>query len=59
VVLLDVNLPDASGLDVLSQLKSYSETTPVIMMSEVGMLGRVAALWLQEGDDRDATPSPR
>ena len=36
VVLLDVNLPDANGVELLHQLKMYSETTPVIMMSGVG-----------------------
>lgn len=36
VVLLDVNLPDASGIEMLHQLKMYSETTAVIMMSGVG-----------------------
>ena len=36
VVLLDVNLPDASGVELLHQLKMYSETTPVIMMSGAG-----------------------
>jgi two-component system nitrogen regulation response regulator NtrX len=36
VVLLDVNLPDANGVELLHQLKMYSETTPVIMMSGGG-----------------------
>ena len=35
-VLLDVNLPDASGIELLHQFKMYSETTPVIMMSGQG-----------------------
>ena len=41
VVLLDVQLPDYSGLDLLHQFKMYSETTAVIMMSGVGTLDRV------------------
>jgi len=42
VVLLDVQLPDASGIELLHQFKMYSETTPVIMMSGgVGNLDRV------------------
>src|SRR5689334_19667582 len=41
VVLLDVQLPDGSGLDLLSQFKMYSETTPVVMMSGAGTLDRV------------------
>src|SRR5438067_2457020 len=42
VVLLDVELPDSSGIDLLHQFKMYSETTPVIMMSGgVGNLDRV------------------
>ncbi|HYC90817.1 MAG TPA: sigma-54 dependent transcriptional regulator [Thermoanaerobaculia bacterium] len=36
VVLLDVNLPDANGVELLHQLKMYAETTPVIMMSGAG-----------------------
>ncbi len=36
VVLLDVVLPDASGIELLHQLKMYSETTAVIMMSGAG-----------------------
>ena len=41
VVLLDVSLPDANGLDLLHQFKMYSETTAVIMMSGVSTLDRV------------------
>ena len=42
VVLLDVQLPDFSGIELLHQFKMYSETTPVIMMSGgVGNLDRV------------------
>jgi DNA-binding NtrC family response regulator len=36
VVLLDVHLPDASGVELLHQFKMYSETTAVIMMSGAG-----------------------
>lgn len=36
VVLLDVHLPDSSGIELLHQLKMYSETTAVIMMSGAG-----------------------
>jgi DNA-binding NtrC family response regulator len=36
VVLLDVSLPDGSGVDLLDQIKRYSEATPVIMMSGAG-----------------------
>ncbi len=38
VVLLDVQLPDFSGIDLLHQFKMYSETAAVIMMSGVGNL---------------------
>jgi DNA-binding NtrC family response regulator len=41
VVLLDVNLPDFSGIELLHQFKMYSEATPVIMMSGAGNLDRV------------------
>ncbi|HEX8155126.1 MAG TPA: sigma-54 dependent transcriptional regulator, partial [Thermoanaerobaculia bacterium] len=41
VVLLDVQLPDTSGIELLYQLKMYSETTAVIMMSGVGNIDRV------------------
>jgi DNA-binding NtrC family response regulator len=36
VVLLDVSLPDGSGLELLDQIKRHSESTPVIMMSGAG-----------------------
>ena len=38
VVLLDVQLPDFSGIDLLHQFKMYSETAAVIMMSGIGNL---------------------
>jgi len=41
VVLLDVGLPDTSGIDLLHQFKMYSETVAVIMMSGGGTLERV------------------
>src|SRR4051812_1196205 len=41
VVLLDVELPDASGLDLLHQFKMYAETVEVVMMSGVGTFDRV------------------
>ncbi|HUP45361.1 MAG TPA: sigma-54 dependent transcriptional regulator [Thermoanaerobaculia bacterium] len=60
VVLLDVQLPDFSGIDLLHQFKMYSETTAVIMMSGVGNLERViesmklgAETFLQKPFDHD------
>ncbi|HEX6178768.1 MAG TPA: sigma-54 dependent transcriptional regulator [Thermoanaerobaculia bacterium] len=60
VVLLDVQLPDFSGIDLLHQFKMYSETTPVIMMSGIGNLDRViesmklgAETFLQKPFDND------
>jgi two-component system, NtrC family, nitrogen regulation response regulator NtrX len=41
VVLLDVQLPDAYGLDLLHQFKMYSETVAVVMMSGIGTFDRV------------------
>lgn len=41
VVILDITLPDASGVDVLQQFKQYSEATPVIMISGGGSVDRV------------------
>ncbi|HXA16576.1 MAG TPA: sigma-54 dependent transcriptional regulator [Thermoanaerobaculia bacterium] len=41
VVLLDMNLPDGSGVDVLHDLKMYSEAVSVIMMSGVGTIDSV------------------
>jgi DNA-binding NtrC family response regulator len=41
LVLLDVELPDASGLDVLQQLKDYAEGTAVIVISGAGTIDRV------------------
>jgi DNA-binding NtrC family response regulator len=41
VVLLDMNLPDTSGIDLLHDFKMYSETVAVVMMSGVGTFDRV------------------
>ena len=41
VVLLDIQLPDFSGIDLLHQFKMYAETTAVIMMSGLGSTERV------------------
>src|SRR6476469_837648 len=41
VALLDMNLPDVSGLELLHDLKMYSEAVAVIMMSGVGTFDRV------------------
>jgi DNA-binding NtrC family response regulator len=41
VVLLDVSLPDTTGIELLHQFKMFSETTAVIMMSGGGSLDRV------------------
>ncbi|MDQ3282731.1 MAG: sigma-54 dependent transcriptional regulator [Acidobacteriota bacterium] len=60
VVLLDVSLPDTTGLDLLHQFKMYSETTAVIMMSGLSTLDRVvesmrlgAETFLQKPFDMD------
>ena len=60
LVLLDVQLPDFSGIDLLHQFKMYSETTAVIMMSGLGNLERViesmklgAETFLQKPFDTD------
>src|SRR5881394_1861866 len=36
LVLLDVGLPDMSGLELLKQFKAYEESVPVIMISGEG-----------------------
>ena len=41
VVLLDVQLPDTTGIDLLHQFKMYAEATAVIMMSGTSTLDRV------------------
>jgi DNA-binding NtrC family response regulator len=41
VVLLDVQLPDVDGIDLLHELKMYAETTAIIMMSAHGTFERV------------------
>src|SRR3954471_19388958 len=41
VVLLDMNLPDGNGVDVLHDLKMYSGAVSVIMMSGVGTVDSV------------------
>ncbi|MEA2164021.1 MAG: hypothetical protein QOK37_2148 [Thermoanaerobaculia bacterium] len=41
VVLLDMHLPDTDGVELLHDLKMYSEAVSVIMMSGVGTIDRV------------------
>src|ERR1041385_1409891 len=41
VALLDVGLPDVSGIELLHDFKMYSEAVAVIMMSGVGTFDRV------------------
>ena len=41
VVLLDMHLPDGDGVEVLHDLKMYSEAVSVIMMSGAGTIDRV------------------
>jgi DNA-binding NtrC family response regulator len=41
VAVLDVQLPDASGIDVLRQFKDHSESVAVIMISGMGTVDRV------------------
>ena len=41
VVLLDMHLPDGDGVEVLHDLKLYSEAVSVIMMSGAGTIDRV------------------
>lgn len=60
VVLLDVQLPDYSGVELLHQFKLYSEGVPVIMMSGYGALNAVvdsmklgAETFLQKPFERD------
>ncbi|MGZ8868377.1 MAG: sigma-54-dependent transcriptional regulator, partial [Thermoanaerobaculia bacterium] len=60
VVLLDVQLPDYSGIDLLHQFKMYSETSAVIMMSGLGNMERIiesmklgAETFLQKPFDTD------
>ena len=38
VVLLDVMLPDVTGLDLLGEIKAYSESLPVVMFSGAGSI---------------------
>jgi DNA-binding NtrC family response regulator len=61
VVLLDINLPDLSGLELLDRFKMYSENTAIIMMSGQGDSARVvesmrlgAETFLQKPFDADA-----
>lgn len=61
LVLLDVELPDSSGIEVLQQLKGYAEATAVIMISGAGTIDRVvesmktgALTFLQKPFDADA-----
>jgi two-component system, NtrC family, response regulator AtoC len=60
VALVDISLPDTTGIDLLHQFKTYSETVAVIMMSGVSTLDRVvesmrlgAETFLQKPFDMD------
>jgi two-component system nitrogen regulation response regulator NtrX len=61
VVMLDMQLPDTNGIELLQQFKGYSETSAVIMMSGVGTFELVveamklgAESFLQKPFDYDA-----
>ncbi|HXI13084.1 MAG TPA: sigma-54 dependent transcriptional regulator [Thermoanaerobaculia bacterium] len=54
VVLLDVNLPDAHGIDLLDQMKGYAEDVPVIVMSGVGTID-VAVQAMRKGAETFVT----
>src|SRR5256885_15835274 len=41
LVLLDVRLPDTSGLELLKQFKVYEESVPVIMIAGMGTFDHV------------------
>jgi DNA-binding NtrC family response regulator len=41
LVLLDIQLPDTSGLELLKQFKAYEESVPVVMMSGAGTFEQV------------------
>jgi DNA-binding NtrC family response regulator len=41
VAIVDVSLPDTTGIDLLHQFKTYSETVAVIMMSGTSTIDRV------------------
>lgn len=44
LVLLDVNLPDVSGIEMLDQIKSHYESLPVVMISGQGDIPTVVKL---------------
>ncbi|HEX7880614.1 MAG TPA: response regulator transcription factor [Candidatus Eisenbacteria bacterium] len=51
LILLDINLPDGSGLDILRELRSRCRTTPVLVVSARDTVGdRVDALQLGADD---------
>jgi DNA-binding NtrC family response regulator len=41
LVLLDIQLPDTSGIELLKQFKAYDESVPVVMISGMGTFGQV------------------
>jgi signal transduction histidine kinase len=56
VILLDINLPDGSGLDLLHEIRSMDDEVPVIMLTAYTELEN-AIRSLQEGVD-DFIPKP-
>ncbi len=41
LVLLDINLPDTSGIELLKQFKAYEESVPVVMITGMGTIDQV------------------
>jgi two-component system nitrogen regulation response regulator NtrX len=41
LVLLDIQLPDTSGIELLKQFKAYEESVPVVMISGMGTFDQV------------------
>lgn len=58
VVLLDIKLPDRSGIEVLSEIKQYNDETQVIMMTGHASLETAISSVRQEAYDYIEKPLP-
>lgn len=60
VVIMDINLPDGSGLDVLKELRSFNPTLPVLVLSmhiEESLALRALRLGANAYLTKDASPT--
>ena len=43
LVLMDINMPELSGIEVLQRMRKFDKTTPVLMLTAYGTVDKVLA----------------